>query len=141
LASFATLADGAMMHKPCCYRKAERRLKRLQRCVSRRKKGSNGRKKAARLLAKAHQKARRQRQDFHHKAALNLVRQYDVITYEELRVRNMLKDRHLATSISDAGWSAFLAILSHKAAWAGRNVQAVEPAFTSQNWSGRGRED
>ena len=70
LESFATLADGTMIHNPRCYRRAERRLKTAQRRVSRRKKGSNRRRKAVKLLAKAHQKVKRQRQDFQHKTAL-----------------------------------------------------------------------
>jgi putative transposase len=139
LASFATLSDGTMIHNPRSYRNAEAYLRRCQRRVARRKKGSNGRKKAVKLLAKAHQKIRRQRRDFHHKEARMLVERYDVIVYEDLRVHNMVKNHHLAKSISDAGWSAFLTILSHKAAWAGRRVQAVEPAYTSQTCSGCGR--
>jgi putative transposase len=140
LASFATLADSTMIHNPRCYRKAEAYLRRCQRRVARRKQGSNRRRKAVKLLAKAHQTVRRQRQDFHHKTALSLVRQYDTIYCEDLRVRTMLKNHHLAKSISDAGWSAFLSILTFKAAGAGKRVAAVEPAYTSQQCSGCGRE-
>lgn len=138
LESFATLADGTMIHNPRCYRKAEHRLKTAQRRVSRRKKGSNRRKKAVKLFAKAHQTVRRQRQDFQHKTALALVREFDVIYHEELQVANMVRNHHLAKSIADAGWSGFLAILSHKAACAGRKVIAVNPAYTSQTCSGCG---
>ena len=138
LESFATLADGAMIHTPRCYRRAERRLKTAQRKVARRKKGSNRRKKAVTLLAKAHQTVKRQRQDFQHKTALALVRQYDTIYHEDLQVANMLKNHHLAKSIQDAGWSMFLSILSFKAACAGRSVVAVPPAYTSQTCSGCG---
>ena len=113
-------------------------LKTAQRRVARRKKGSNRRRKAVILLAKAHQKVRRQRQDFHHKTALALVRTNDTIYHEALQPANMVKNHHLAKSISDAGWSAFLSILSFKAACAGRKVQAVNPAFTSQTCSGCG---
>jgi len=109
-----------------------------QRRVSRRKKGSNRRRKAVNLLAKAHQKVRRQRQDFHHKTALAQVRANDTIYHEALQPANMVKNHHLAKSIRDAGWGAFLSILTHKAACAGRRVIAVTPAFTSQRCSGCG---
>jgi putative transposase len=138
LESFVSLADGTIIHNPRCYRKAERRLKTAQRRVARRKKGSVRRKKAVRLLAKAHQTIRRQRQDFQYKAALQLVRAYDTVYHEDLQVANMVKNHHLAKSISDAGWSAFLTILAFKAACAGKRVIAVNPAYTSQACSGCG---
>jgi putative transposase len=90
------------------------------------------------LLAKAQQTVRRQRQGFHHKMALHLVRQYDAIYYEDLRVANMVRNHHLAKSISGAGWASFLNILTFKAASAGKRVQAVNPAYTSQRCSGCG---
>jgi putative transposase len=136
--AFATLSDGTRIFSPGWYRNAERALKTAQRRVSRRKKGSHRRRKAVALLAKAHQAVRRQRQDFHHKTALMLVRANDVIYHEDLQTANMLKNHHLAKSISDAGWAAFLIILSYKAACAGRSVRAVNPAFTSQICSGCG---
>ena len=138
LESFATLADGTMIHNPRCYRQAERRLKTAQRKVARRKKGSNRRRKAVKLLAKAHQTVKRQRQDFHHKTALHLVRQYDTIYHEALQTANLLKNHHLAKSIQDAGWSGFLSILAFKAVCAGKQVVAVPPAYTSQTCSGCG---
>jgi putative transposase len=134
--AFATLSDGTRILHPGWYRKAERALKTAQRRVSRRKKGSNRRRKAVTLLARAHLKVRRQRQDLHHKTALALVRANDTVYHEDLQVRNMVKNLHLAKSISDAGWSMFLSILSYKAACAGRSVVAVPPAYTSQKCSG-----
>ena len=139
LEAFATLSDGTRIFHPGWYRKAERALKTAQRRVSRRKKGSGRRKKAVVLLAKAHQKVKRQRQDFHHKTALALVRAHDTIYHEDLQTANMVRNRHLAKSISDAGWSRFLTILSFKAACAGRSVVVVPPAYTSQTCSGCGR--
>jgi putative transposase len=138
LEAFATLSDGTRIFHPGWYRKAERALKTAQRRVSRRKKGSARRRKAVTLLAKAHQTVRRQRQDFHHKTALALVRENDTIYHEDLQTANMLKNHHLAKSISDAGWSQFLNILAAKAAYAGKRAVAVPPAFTSQRCSGCG---
>ena len=91
LESFATLADGTMIHNPRYYRSAERYLAKCQRRVARRKKGSTRRRKAVCWLAKAHQTVRRQRADFHHKTALALVRIYDTIYHEDLQVRNMVR--------------------------------------------------
>ena len=138
LESFATLANGEQLFTPSYYRKAEAYLRRCQRRVSRRKKGSHRRRKAVALLAKAHQHIARQRRDFHHQQAHKLVQAYDVIYYEDLRVANMVQNHHLAKSISDAGWAAFLTILAFKAASAGKRVGAVNPAFTSQACSGCG---
>src|SRR5262249_25501755 len=138
LESFGALADGKMIHNPRCYRKAQAYLRRCARRVARRKKGSNRRRKAVKLLAKAHLKVRRQRNDFQHKEARKMVEQYDTIYYEDLQTANMLKNHHLANSISDAGWSTFLSILAFKAANAGKQAVAVPPAYTSQACSGCG---
>ena len=136
LEAFATLSDGARIFSPGWYRKAERALKTAQRRVSRRKKVSNHRRKAVTLLAKAHLKVKRQRVDFHQKTALALVRANDTIYHEDLQTANMVKNHHLAKNISDAGWNAFLSILAANAAYAGRRVVAVPPAYTSQTCSG-----
>jgi putative transposase len=136
--AFATLSEGTRVFYPGWYRNAERALKTAQRRIARRKKGSKRRRKAVTLLAKAHQTVRRQRTDFHHKTALVLVRQNDVIYHEDLQVRNMVRNHHLAKSIQDAGWYSFLSILSFKAVCAGRSLIAVNPAFTSQTCSGCG---
>jgi putative transposase len=81
---------------------------------------------------------KRQRADFHHQTALLLLRQYDTIYLEDLRVANLVRNRQLAKRISDAGWAAFRAIRDAKAAGAGRRVVAVPPAYTSQDCSGCG---
>jgi putative transposase len=90
------------------------------------------------LRARKHQKVRRQRNDGHHQAALLLVREYDTIYLEDLRVANLVRNRHLSKSISDAGWAQFRTTLAYKAACAGKRVLAVPPAYTSQDCSGCG---
>jgi len=132
LESFATLADGSMIHNPRCYRTADAYLRRCQRRAARRKMGGHRRRKAVKLLAKAHLKVKRQRRDFHHKEARTLIQQYDTIYFEDLQTANMVRNHSLAKSISDAAWSAFLGILAFKAACAGKRAVVVPPAFTSQ---------
>jgi putative transposase len=135
---FLITAEGEIVENPRHYRKAEKQLAKAQRRLSRRKKGSKRRRKAVAQLKRKHQKIARQRGDFHHKTALYLLRTYDTIYLEDLRVANMVRNKHLAKSISDAGWEGFRTILEAKAAYAGRQVVAVPPAHTSQDCSGCG---
>jgi putative transposase len=135
---FLITADGEVVENPRLHGRGEKKLKKAQRRVSKRKKGSKRRGKAVTQLGKAHQTVKRQRADFHHKTALMLLRQYDTIYLEDLRVANMVRNHRLAKSISDAGWAQFRTILDAKAACAGRRVVAVPPAYTSQDCSGCG---
>jgi putative transposase len=135
---FLITADGLVIDNPRHYRRGEKQLAKANKRVSRRKKGSKRRGKAVTQLGKAHQTVKRQRADFHHKTALRLLRTYDTIYLEDLRVANLVRNRQLAKSISDAGWAQFRAILEAKAACAGRRVVAVPPAYTSQDCSGCG---
>lgn len=136
--NFATLSTGEVVENPEFLRESEGELKTAQRKVSRRKKGSKRRRKAANLLAKKHQKIARQRADFHHKTALNMVREFDAIAVEDLNVRGMVRNHHLAKSVSDAGWSQFILILTSKAESAGREVIKVNASYTSQDCSSCG---
>jgi putative transposase len=134
LEHFATLSTGETIENPRHLKHAEQRLKTAQRQVSRRpNKRSHRRRKAVALLAKQHQKVRRQRQDFHHKAALRLIREFDRIAVEDLNILGLVKNHHPACAISDAAWHAFFLILTSKAAEAGRQVVKVAPQFTSQD--------
>src|SRR5262249_55765529 len=83
-------ADGEGIENPRHSRKAETHLKKAQQRLSRKEKGSKRRQKARKLLAKKHQKVRRQRHDFHHKVARYLVRQYDSLALENLRVAHLV---------------------------------------------------
>jgi putative transposase len=133
---FLITADGEAVENPRHHRSAEKQLAKAQRRVSRRKPGSKRRRKAVQLLKRTHQTVQRQRRDFHHKTSLALLQQYDVVYLEDVRVANMVRNHHLATSISDAGWAAFRTILEAKAACAGRQVLVIPPAYTSQDCSG-----
>jgi putative transposase len=135
---FLITADGEAVENPRLHRRGEKKLAKAQRRVSRRKKGSHRRRKAVGNLQRAHQTVKRQRADFQHKTALKLLRDYDTMYLENLRVANMVRNRHLAKSISDAGWAQFRSILEAKAAYAGRRGIAVPPAYTSQDCSGCG---
>lgn len=138
LESFAVTSDGEYIENPRYLREAETVLRVSQRSVSRKKKGSSNRRKAVKLLAKNHIKVKRQRADFAHKVADNLVKNYGRIAVEDLRIKNMVRNHHLARSISDAGWGQFVSILSYKAEYAGREFVQVHPNGTSQICSGCG---
>lgn len=131
LKSFLVTSDGASVIPPKFYRKSQAALRRAQRRVSRRKKGSNGRREAARLVAKLQQHVANQRRDFHHKTALGLTRTNGMIAVEDLNIKGIARTR-LAKSTYDVGWSAFLSILEHKAEGAGVRVFKVPPRNTTQ---------
>ena len=132
---FATLSDGQEIENPRFLPKSESRLKTAQRRVSRRKKGSNRRRKAVVLLARKHLKIKRQRTDFHHQTSLKLVKEFDHVVFEDLNIKGMVKNHHLAKSISDAAWGAFTLIHHGKAGNAGRTMEKVNPYCTSQDCS------
>jgi putative transposase len=138
IANFATLSTGETIANPQHLRRATRRLKTAQRSVSGKKRGGHNRRKAARRLANQHLKIKRQRLDFLHKVSLQIIREFDDIGVEALNIRGMVKNHHLAKSISDAGWGTFLVILDAKAEEAGRRVRKVPAAYTSQECSACG---
>jgi putative transposase len=139
LESFAVLSDGTNIANPQQYRKAQKALRRAQRKVARRKKGSHRRRTAVRELQAAHAKVRNQRMDFQHKLAHRLVQSYGLIAIEDLNVKGLAAGM-LAKSVHDAGWSGFFSKLTNKAESAGRLLVPVDPCGTSQRCSGCGVE-
>jgi putative transposase len=138
LKSYYTDSAGATVENPRYLRKAERKLKRLHRHVSRKVKRSKNRKKAIKRLAKGYLKVQRQRKDFACKQASALVRSHDFIAYEDLQIAHLVKNRHLAKSIHDAGWYGFLCWVRYYGGLHGIPVVAVSPRFTTQDCSGCG---
>jgi len=138
LKAFLTDSDGNTVENPRHYRTAEQKLKRLHRHLSRKKKGSQNRKKARKALARGYLKVQRQREDFARKQANALVSSHDLIAYEHLQIRNMAKNRHLAKSIHDAGWGLFLRWLNYYGALHDIPVIAVPAHYTSQDCSACG---
>ncbi len=120
------------------YRKAANKLKCLQRRLSRKQKKSANRKKARKQLAKQHLKVQRQREDFARKVASTYVLSHDLIAYEDLQIKNMVRNRKLAKSIHDAGWGIFLQWVRRYAFLHAIPVIAVPPHFTSQKCSDGG---
>ncbi len=138
LKDFLTDSEGNTVPNPRHLRKAEKRLKKLHRRLSRKQKKSSNRKKARQALAKAYLKVSRQREDFARKTASTLVTSHDFIAYEDLKIRNLVKNRNLAKSISDAAWGRFRLWLTYYGCVHSIPVIAVEPAFTSQDCSACG---
>jgi len=138
LKAFVVDSDGGKVEPPRVLREAEAILRRKQHKLSRRVKGSNRRRKARVLVAKAHEKVKNQRNDFLHKTANYYIANYGLIAIEDLRIQNMVQNRHLSKSISDSAWGQFFVYLDYKAAEAGRIVVKVSPRDTSQNCSSCG---
>jgi len=132
---FAVFSNGKKITNPKNLQRSERKLKTLQRNLSRKKKGSKNRAKARVKLARQHEKVRNQRQDFQHKLSTRLVWKYGTIVVEDLQIKNMVKNHRLAKNISDVGWGEFIAMLSYKAESAGRILAKVSPHGTTQECS------
>ncbi len=139
LKEFYTDSRGETVENPRYLRKSEAKLKKLQRRVSRRhtkgKKQSRSYHKARQALAKQHLKVSRQRKDKAIKDALALVKSKDLIVYEDLKIQNMVKNHHLAKSISDASWYQFTQWLQYFAKIYGIIVIAVPPYNTTVDCS------
>ena len=135
LKEFYTDSDGRSEPNPKFYLTSEKRLKFRQRRVSRKKKGSANRKKAINRLGRVHLKISRQREEHAKKLARCVIQSNDLVAYENLRIKNLVKNHCLAKSINDAGWYQFRKWLEYFGVKFGRVTVAVNPAYTSQKCS------
>ena len=131
LKDFAILSNGTKYENPKWLRKAEKRLASLQRSLSRKKKGSKNRDKARLQVAKLHEKIANQRNDFLHKISNEITNENQVIVIEDLKVKNMLKNRKLSKAISEVSWSTFREYLDYKAIWKGRDLIIAPKNYAS----------
>ncbi len=138
LKAYYTDSEGNTVENPRYYRKAERKLKRLNCRLSRTQKQGKNCQKARKKFANASLKVQRQREDFARKTANALVTSHDLIAFEDLKIRNLVKNHHLAKSIHDAGWGKFIYWVKVYGAMHAIEVIAVAPQFTSQNCSACG---
>ena len=133
--TFIVASDGKEFDNPKFLRKAQSRLKYVQRKYSKYKG-----KRTKQKLAILHEKVANQRKDFLHKTSSELIKNHDSIAIENLQVSNMLKNHKLAQSIQDAGWGTFTTFLKYKAEWYGKNILEIgtfEPSSKTCSCCGR----
>ncbi|HEY9726351.1 MAG TPA: transposase [Chroococcales cyanobacterium] len=135
---FYTDSNGHTLANPRFYRTGEKRLKFRQRRVSRKKKGSANRKRAINRLGRVHLKISRQREEHAKRVARCVIQSNDLVAYEDLRIKNLVKNHCLAKSINDPGWYQFRKWLEHFGGKFGKITVAVNPAYTSQQCSSCG---
>lgn len=138
LTSLLALSNGELVENPRWLQRSLAKLRRAQRRMSRRRKGSGGWKKAGYQVAKLHQRVANQRRDFWHKKTTELVSRYGLIAIEDLTLAFMTQHPHLAKSAHDAALGMFRSLLEQKAGSAAVRVAAVNPWGTSQECSGCG---
>ncbi len=140
ISNLMALSNGALIASPGFLKRSKRLIEGLNKEVSAKKRGSKNREKAKMSLAKAWRKVRRQREDFAHKLSDHLTKRYKLIVFEDLKIRNMVKNRNLASAIMDSGWGSLCQLTAYKAEARGGRMIFVEPKGTSQKCSGCGDE-
>jgi len=136
ISSLITLSTGEKVANPKHFAKHRERLRRAQKALARKDKGSRNREKARRKVAKIHQQISNSRKDHLHKLTTRLIRENQTIAVESLAVKNMVKNYKLALSISDAGWGELVRQLEYKAQWYGRTLVKIDQWFPSSKRCG-----
>ena len=131
LRHFATISTGEKIDNPRHFERHYKKLRRAQKSLSRKKKGSNNRDKARRKVARIYVRIEDARKDFLHKLSTRLISENQAIGTEGLRVQNMLKNKRLSRHIGNAGWGEFVRMLQYKADWYGRDIVKADPFFAS----------
>ena len=131
---FLTDTDGRQIENSQFLKNSLKKLRREQRRLSRKKKKSSNYNKQRIKVARVHEQITNQRIDFLHKLSRSYIDNYDMIAIENLNIKNMVRNHHLARSISDVSWSAFDNMLFYKAENAGKTVIGVDPKGTSQEY-------
>jgi putative transposase len=134
--SLVALSNGEKIANPKGFNAKRRKLKQVHKALSRKQKGSNNRDKARLKVAKVHQEISDARKDFLHKLTTRLVRENQTIAIEDLAVKNMVKNRKLALSISDASWGELIRQLEYKCDWYGRTLIKIDRWFPSSKRCG-----
>ena len=128
---FAILSDGTKIENPKWLRKTEKRIKLIQKSLSRKQKQSKNYERTRQKLAKLHEKIANQRKDFLHKVSSKIINENQVIVLEDLKVKNMQQNRHLAKAIGEVSWAEFRRMLEYKAKWYGREIIIAPTKYAS----------
>lgn len=128
---FCITSDNQKFENPHFLKNLEKKLIREQRRLSRKSRESKNYEKQRIKLAKIYEKIVNQRTDFLQKSSTNLIKNYDIICLETLKVKNMVKNHKLAKSISECSWSSFVTMLQYKVNWYGRCLSKIDTFYSS----------